>query len=93
MRVNIQNVMTNVVVGKRNEIDVSMVENIFAKKKAKRRELNVNIGDYSWEINTIWWISCKCDLVGVMAGTHERFAFTTRKTWDFVNFGPWQFLD
>jgi len=53
MRVNIQNVMTNVVVGKRNEIDVSMVENIFAKKKAKRRELNVNIGDYSWEINTI----------------------------------------
>ena len=45
--------MTNVVVGKRNEIDVSMVENIFVKKKSKGRELNVNICDYSWEINTV----------------------------------------
>jgi len=53
VRINIQNIMTNVVVDKRNEIDVLMVENIFAKKKAKRRESNVNICDYSWEINTV----------------------------------------
>jgi len=53
VRINIQNIMTNVDVGKRNEIDVSMVENIFAKKKAKGRESNVNICDYSWEINTV----------------------------------------
>ena len=45
--------MTNIVAGKRNEINVSMVENIFAKKKSKRRELNVNICNYSWEINTV----------------------------------------
>jgi len=53
VRINIQNIMTNIVDGKRNEIDVSMVENIFAKKKAKGRETNVNICDYSWKIDTV----------------------------------------
>jgi len=45
--------MTNVVVSKRNEINVSMVKNIFAKEKAKRRKANIDIGDNSWEIVTI----------------------------------------
>ena len=45
--------MTNVVVSKRNEINVSMVKNIFAKKKAKGRKANIDIGDNSWKIVTI----------------------------------------
>jgi len=39
--------MTNVVIDKRNEIDIPMIENIIAKKKSKGRELNVYISDNS----------------------------------------------
>jgi len=53
MRIDIQNIMTNVVIGKRNEIDIPVIENIFAKKKAKGRELNVDISDNSWKIITV----------------------------------------
>jgi len=42
--------MTNVVVSKRNKINVSVVKNIFAKEKAKA---NIDIGDNSWKIVTI----------------------------------------
>jgi len=45
--------MTNVVVSKRNEINVLMVTNIFAKEKAKGRKANIDIGDNSWKIVTI----------------------------------------
>jgi len=53
VRINVQNIMTNVVVSKRNEINVLMVKNIFAKEKAKGRKANINIGDNSWKIVTI----------------------------------------
>ena len=42
--------MTNVIVSKRNDTNVSMIENVFMKKKLKRVEMNVNIGNNSWEI-------------------------------------------
>jgi len=45
--------MTNVVVSKRDEINVSMVKNIFAKEKTKERKVNIDIGDNSWKIVAI----------------------------------------
>ena len=45
--------MTNVVVSKRNEINVLMVKNIFVKEKAKGRKVNIDIEDNSWKIVTI----------------------------------------
>jgi len=42
--------MTNVVVNKRNDTNVMMIKNVFAKKKAKRIETNVDIRDNSWKI-------------------------------------------
>jgi len=53
IRINVQNIMTNVVVSKRNEINVSIVKNIFAKEKVKGRKANIDIGDNSWKIVTI----------------------------------------
>ena len=42
--------MTSVVVSKGNDTNVTMIKNVFAKKKAKRIETNVDIGDNSWTI-------------------------------------------
>jgi len=47
IRINVQNIMTNVIVSKRNEINVSIVKIIFAKEKAKGRKANIDIGDNS----------------------------------------------
>jgi len=50
IRINVQNIMTNVVVSKRNDTNVMMIKNVFAKKEAKRIETNVDIRDDSWKI-------------------------------------------
>jgi len=42
--------MTSVVVSKGNDTNVTMIKNVSAKKKVKRIETNVNIGDNSWKI-------------------------------------------
>ena len=42
--------MTNVVVSKRDDTNVTMVKNVFAKKEAKRIEMNIDIRDDSWKI-------------------------------------------
>ena len=42
--------MTNVVVSKRNDTNVMMIKNVFAKKEVKRFETNVDIRDDSWKI-------------------------------------------
>ena len=50
VRINIQNIMTNVVVSKRNDTNVTMVKNVFGKKEAKRIETNIDIRHDSWKI-------------------------------------------
>ena len=42
--------MTNSIVSERNDINVSMVENILAKEESKRAKTNINIRNDSWEI-------------------------------------------
>jgi len=42
--------VTNVVVNKGNDTNVMMIKDIFAKKKVKRIETNVDIRDNSWKI-------------------------------------------
>jgi len=85
--------MTNVVVRKRNEIDISVIKNIFAKKKSKRRKTNVNVSNNPWKIITFGRRSGKSDPVGMMAGTHIRFTVTIRRAWDFTYFRLRQFLN
>ena len=85
--------MTNVVVGKRNEIDISMIENIFAKKKSKGRKTNVNVNNNSWKIITVRRGPSKSDPIGMVAGTHKRFTITIHRAWDFANFRPRWFLN
>jgi len=80
--------MTNVIVRKRNEIDISMIENIFAKKKSKGRKTNVNVSNNSWKIITVRRRTSKSDPVGMIAGIHKRFTITIHRAWDFANFRP-----
>jgi len=85
--------MTNVIVRKRNEIDILMIENIFAKKKSKERKTNVNVSNNSWKIITVRRRSSESDSVGMMAGTHKRFTVTIHRAWYFANFKPRWFLN
>jgi len=50
VRINIQNIITNAVVEKRNETNVAMIKNVFMEKKAQRRKANINVRDNSWEV-------------------------------------------
>ena len=50
IRVNVQNIVTNTIVSEGNDTNVSMVENIFAKKELKRAKTNIDVGNYSWKV-------------------------------------------
>jgi len=50
VRINIQNIITNTVVEKENETNVTMIKNVFTEKKAQRRKVNINIRDNSWKV-------------------------------------------
>ena len=50
VRINVQNIMTNVIVSKRNDTNITMIKNVFAKKEAERIEMNIDIRDDSWKI-------------------------------------------
>ena len=58
--------MTNVIVSKRNNINVTMIKTVSVKKKAERIETDVDIGDNSWKIIAVRRMSSKRDPVGVM---------------------------
>jgi len=50
VRINIQDVITNTVVEKGNETNVTMVKNVFTEKKAQRRKVNIDVYDNSWKV-------------------------------------------
>ena len=93
IRVNVQNIVTNTIVSEGNDTNVSMVENIFAKKESKRAKTNIDIGNYSWKVVFVFRYSCKRYPIGVMAGSNKRFIFTVRRAGSFANFRPRWFLD
>ena len=56
------------------------------------RNLNVNIGQYSWEIWLICWGSGKSKPVGIMRSSNQFFPFATSRAWNCTNNWPWGFL-
>ena len=86
--VNVKNVMTNVIISERNDINIMMVKNVFTKEKTERFETNVYICNDSWRIIAVQRKSCKCDPIGMMARSHERFALAVRGARNFSYFGP-----
>ena len=62
--------MTNVIISERNDVNIAMVKNVFTKKKTKRFETNIDIGNDSWRIVTIWRKSCKHNPIGMMTSAH-----------------------
>jgi len=45
--------VTNVIVSKRNDINVTIIKKVSAKKKVERIETDVDIGDDSWKIAVV----------------------------------------
>ena len=85
--------MTNSIVSERDDVNVSMVENILAKEETKRAKTNINIRNDSWEIIFVLWDSCKHNPIGVVARTNKRLAFAVRGAGNFPNFRPRRFLN
>ena len=53
VRVDVQNVIINVIVRKRNDVNVSVIKNVFVKEKSKRFDANVNIRQNSRRVTDI----------------------------------------
>jgi len=68
--------VTNVIIRKRNNINITMIKKVSAKKKADRIETDVDIGDNSWKIAIVRRMPSKRDLVGVVTSTYKGFAIT-----------------
>jgi len=68
--------VTNVIVSKRNDINVTMIKKVSVKKKVERIETDVDIGDDSWKITVVRRMPSKHDPVGVVTSIHEGFAIT-----------------
>jgi len=50
VRINVQNIVANIIVDERNDTNVTMIKNVSAKKEMKRVKTNIDIGDDSWKI-------------------------------------------
>jgi len=93
IRINVQNIVTNVINSKRNDVNITMIKNVFTKKKTKRFEMNIDIGNDSWRVVTVCRKSCKHNPIGVVTSTHKRFALAIQRAQGFSYFGPRWFLD
>ena len=93
VRIDVQNVVTNVIVKEGNEANVFVINNIFAKKETKGWETNVNIRDDSGRIFVIWQSSSNQDPVGVMNRPYERVTFAVQSAGNLSYFRPRGFLD
>jgi len=93
VRVNVNNIMTNVIISERNDVNIAMIKNVFTKEKTERFETNVYICNNSWKIIAVQREPCKCNPTRVMASSYERFSLTVCGTRNFSYFGPRWFLD
>ena len=64
------------IVGERNETDVSVVDNVTVKKKPKRREVTVDIDDDSRRVQPIRGDSGIQYPVWMVVCSHKSFTFT-----------------
>jgi len=85
--------MTNTIVKKRYEINITIIKNIFMEKKPHRRKANVNIYDDSWRVVGVWRQSSKSGPVRMLANSYKEFSVVIRRTRNFLNFRLYRFLD
>jgi len=76
VRINVQNIVANIVVDERNDTNVTMIKNVSAKKKTKRVKTNIDIGDDSWKIVITRRISYKSNPIRMMTSSHEVITIT-----------------
>ena len=74
VRIDVQNIVANIIVDERNDTNVMTIKNISAKKKTKRVKTNIDIGDNSWKIVITRRISCKHNPIRMMTSSHEGIA-------------------
>ena len=47
-----------------------MIDNVFAKREAKKRRSSVNENGHSWMVIHYYWISCKSEPVGIINNSY-----------------------
>jgi len=72
VRIDVQDIVANIIVDERNNTNVMMIKNVSAKKKTKRVKTNIDIGDNSWKIFITQRISCKHNPIRMMTSSHEE---------------------
>ena len=50
IRIDVQNIVVDIIVDERDDTNVTMIKNVSAKKKTKRVKTDIDIGDDSWKI-------------------------------------------
>jgi len=63
------------VIEKRNTRNVSVINNVFPQRKAKRKKSDINISNYSWRVITLRQFPGKSRPVRVVWYTYQIFAF------------------
>jgi len=53
VRINVHNVITNMIVEEQNEKNIPMIDNVITKRKTKRRKADVNVYNYSGRVQPI----------------------------------------
>jgi len=60
--------------------EMSLIGNVFAKRKTKRRYSCVDIDDNSQQVLRIYWISRKCYPIRMIGNIYQFLLFFVRKT-------------
>jgi len=47
VRINVHNVITNMIIEERNKKNIPMIDNVITKRKTKRRKVDVDVYNYS----------------------------------------------
>ena len=74
IRIDVQNIVVDIIVDERDDTNVTMIKNVSAKKKTKRVKMDIDIGDDSWKIVITRRMSCECNSIGMITSSHERIA-------------------
>ena len=78
--VNIHQKINRVAIEKGSKRNIPMIKNVFAKRKTKRGNSNIDIGDNFQQVLRICWISKECNLIRMIGNVYQILPFFVRRT-------------
>jgi len=91
--INVHDPKQDIIVAKRNKKNISVVDNVFTKRKTERQKSDVDINSDSWEVICQVRSSSKCEPIGMVRNTYQRNTFTVFWTGNGPNGCPRWFLN